>query len=150
MRTPMLLRFSAMLLGVVMCGFGVYQFIDRTSPGVQDVIDVLVWLAAAIALHDGLLVPLVLAVGLLIARLTRLSGALRGGLLCAACLTLVALPMMLREGKTANPTVLPLDYVTNWVATIAVTVVVTAGVAWVGHRRTREARRLEEMAPSTR
>ncbi|WP_432131952.1 hypothetical protein [Streptomyces tendae] len=146
----MLLRFSAMLLGVVMCGFGVYQFIDRTSPGVQDVIDVLVWLAAAIALHDGLLVPLVLAVGLLIARLTRLSGALRGGLLCAACLTLVALPMMLREGKTANPTVLPLDYVTNWVATIAVTVVVTAGVAWVGHRRTREARRLEEMAPSTR
>ncbi|MGQ4423154.1 hypothetical protein ACN6LL_005124 [Streptomyces violaceoruber] len=145
----MLLRFSAMLLGVVMCGFGVYQFIDRTSPGVQDVIDVLVWLAAAIALHDGLLVPLVLAVGLLIARLTRLSGALRGGLLCAACLTLVALPMMLREGKTANPTVLPLDYVTNWAVTIAVTVVVTAGVAWVGHRRSREVRRHEEMAPST-
>ncbi|WP_411093367.1 hypothetical protein [Streptomyces sp. 049-1] len=146
MKALTLLRFSAMMLGVVMCGFGVFQFIDRTSPGVQDAIDILVWLAAAIALHDGLLVPLVLVVGLLIVRFARLSGALRGGLLCAACLTLVALPMMLRQGESANPTVLPHDYVTNWVVTIAATVVVTAGVAWFGRRRARDTQRREEMA----
>ncbi|MGW0086810.1 hypothetical protein [Streptomyces sp. NPDC003393] len=85
--------------------------------------------------------------GLLIVRLTRLSGAVRGGLLCAACLTLVALPMMLREGKSANPTVLPLGYVADWCVTIAVTIVVTAGVAWFGHRRTCGTRRNEEVAP---
>jgi hypothetical protein len=132
-----LLRLSTIGLGGALCAFGLFEYIDRTSPGIQEGIDVLVWLAAATTLHDGLLSPLVLTAGLLIVKLKRFSGIVRGGLLCAVCLTLVALPVMLRGDKSANPTVLPLDYVRNWAVVMAVTMIVTAGLAWSSHRRAR-------------
>lgn len=136
MRSLNILRGALALSGLGMCAFGILQFIDRTSPGPRDAIDVLVWLGSAIALHDGILVPVVLAVGWLVVK-SPFSAALRGGLLTASCLTLIALPMMLRAGKTANSTVLPMNYVVNWVIVLAVTVVATGGVALFSHRRSR-------------
>lgn len=143
MRSLNILRGAVALSGLGMCAFGILQFIDRTSPGPQDVIDVLIWLGAAIVLHDGVLVPVVLAVGWLVVK-SPFSAALRGGLLTASCLTLIALPMMLRAGKTANNTVLPMNYVANWAIVLAVTVVATGGVALFSHRRTRLIRDLDE------
>lgn len=143
MRSLNIFRGVVGVAGLGMCAFGILQFIDRTSPGPQDIIDVLVWLGGAIALHDGILVPVVLAVGWLVVK-SPFSAALRGGLLTASCLTLIALPMMLRAGKTANNTVLPLNYVANWVIVLAATVVATGGVALFSHRRSRLVQDLDE------
>lgn len=115
------------VLGVAAAGFGVRELVRLTHPG--DPFDVALWLAGAVALHDGLLVPLVLGAGLLVGR-SRLRGVLRGGLLTAGCLTLLALPLMLRPGRTANPTVLPLDYPVNWALAVGITALATACVAW--------------------
>ncbi|WP_329124392.1 hypothetical protein [Streptomyces sp. NBC_01353] len=101
--------------------------------------DVAVWLVGAIVLHDGVIAPLVLAVGLLIAAAPA-RGAVRGGLIVAGCLTLVALPLMVRPGAPPNPTALPLDYVRNWLVLMGV-VAVGAGALVVVRRVLQRRRR---------
>lgn len=98
--------------------------------------DVALWLAGAIVLHDGIVAPLVLGVGLLLAAVPA-RGTVRGALIVAGCLTVVALPVLLRPGTPKNPTVLPLDYVRNWLLALAA-VAVLAGVLlaarWIRRR----------------
>jgi len=136
MRSLTALRTLLVLLGLGLCGFGVFQFVDRTAPGPDDVAEVLEWLAGAVVVHDGLLVPAVLAAGVLIAN-SPVRRVLRSGLLSAGCLSLIALPMVLRAGKSANATVLPLSYPLNWGIVIGVTLVVTASVSWATLQRSR-------------
>ncbi|MGW7358556.1 hypothetical protein ACWGI0_18475 [Streptomyces sp. NPDC054802] len=103
--------------------------------------DVALWLAGAVVLHDLLVAPLVLAVGLLLALLPA-RGLLRGALVTAGCLTVIALPVLLAPGTPHNPSVLPLDYPRNWLLTLAAVAAVTAAVL-VGRRlrgRARERR----------
>ncbi|QIQ06710.1 hypothetical protein HA039_05120 [Streptomyces liangshanensis] len=113
-------------------GFGAYELFTRTHSG--DPLKVALWLAGAVALHDGLVVPLVLGAGLFVGR-SRSHRALRGGLLTAGCLTLLALPLILRPGKPNNPTVLPLDYPVDWALALALTALATACVAWATRPR---------------
>lgn len=127
--------------GLAAAGFGIREFVIRTHPDLTDVWDLAVWLGGAVVLHDGLLVPAVLLLGLLIGR-SRLRPVLRGGLLTGGCLTLLALPLLLRPGNPANPTVLPRDYWASWLVVLVVTAVVTgvvtgvvAGVALARGRR---------------
>ncbi|MEU9191817.1 hypothetical protein [Streptomyces hundungensis] len=102
--------------------------------------DVLIWLAGAVVLHDGLIAPLVVAVGLLTGGLKN-RGLLRATLLTGGCLVLIALPLLLRPLPTANPSVLPLDYPRGLLISLAVVVALAlllgAGRRWRG--RTREA-----------
>jgi hypothetical protein len=88
---------------------------------------VALWLAGAVVLHDLLVAPLVLAVGLLLALLPA-RGLLRGALVTAGCLTVIALPVLLAPGTPHNPSVLPLDYPRNWLLTLAAVAAVTAAV----------------------
>ncbi|MFE0681479.1 hypothetical protein ACFW17_11800 [Streptomyces sp. NPDC058961] len=81
--------------------------------------DVLIWLAGAVVLHDGLIAPLVLGVGLMLGGLKN-RGLPRGALLTAGCLVLIALPLLLRPLPTANPSVLPLNYVRGLLICLAV------------------------------
>ncbi|MFI9586235.1 hypothetical protein ACIHCQ_31345 [Streptomyces sp. NPDC052236] len=87
-------------------------------------VDVALWLAGAIVLHDGLVAPLVLAVGLLLASVPA-RGTVRGALVVAGSLTVIALPPMLRPGAPANASALPLDYVRNWLILMGAVVVLT-------------------------
>lgn len=88
-----------------------------TDPHVGKPLDVLWWMAGAVLIHDGLLVPVVLGLGALLPpRLRRTS---RAGLITAACLTAVALPVLLRPGRPANASVLPLDYGRNLLIALA-------------------------------
>ncbi|MET9480276.1 hypothetical protein [Streptomyces sp. NPDC006638] len=141
-RAARIARIALGSLGVAALGFGAYELFTLTRPG--DPLDVALWLAGAVALHDGLLVPLVLGAGLFVGR-SRSRTALRGGLLTAGCLTLLALPLMLRPGKPNNPTVLPLDYPVNWALALALTAVATACVAWA----TRPRHKRRAAAPPT-
>ncbi|WP_329462120.1 hypothetical protein [Streptomyces sp. NBC_01431] len=68
----------------------------------------------------------------------RIRGLVRGALMTAGCLILVALPVLLRPLPTANSTVLPLDYVSGLLVSLAVVaaVAVLLGVArWTKERR---------------
>ncbi|MER7163335.1 hypothetical protein [Streptomyces lydicus] len=119
--------------GLALMGVGASLLLD-----VPDLTGVLVWLGGAVVLHDALIAPLVLLIGLVLVR----GGArepVRGALLVAGALTAVALPVLLRPGKPANSSVLPLDYPRNWLLTLVAVATVTALV--LAARRTRRSRR---------
>jgi hypothetical protein len=97
--------------------------------------DVALWLAGAIVLHDGIIAPLVLGIGLLLAAVPA-RGAVRGALVVAGCLTMVALPVLLRPGRPTNPSALPLDYLRNWLLVLAAVAVLT-GVLLLARRLLR-------------
>ncbi|NUL06856.1 hypothetical protein HRW07_27205, partial [Streptomyces lunaelactis] len=81
--------------------------------------DVAIWLAGSVVLHDGIIAPLVIATGLLLAAVPS-RGTVRAALLVAGCLTAIALPALLAPGNPTNPSVLPLDYLRNWLILLGV------------------------------
>ncbi|MGW7463528.1 hypothetical protein ACWGJT_02205 [Streptomyces xantholiticus] len=104
--------------------------------------DVALWLAGAVVLHDLLIAPLVLVIGLLPAFLPA-RGLLRGALVTGGCLTVIALPVLLAPGTPRNPSVLPLDYPRNWLLSLAAVAAVTGAVPtgrWLRARWARRAR----------
>ncbi|MFD9137573.1 hypothetical protein ACFU6M_39090 [Streptomyces bottropensis] len=118
--------------GVALMGFGASLLSD-----VRDLTGALVWLGGAVVLHDVVIAPLVLLVGLVAVR-AGVRGPVRGALLVAGALTAVALPVLLRPGKPANSSVLPLDYPRNWLlALVAVAAVTALLMAVRGTRRIR-------------
>ncbi|PKV88835.1 hypothetical protein [Streptomyces sp. TLI_146] len=127
-------RYAVGALGLALMGLGV-SLVWAQSPW-----DVAVWLVGSIVLHDGLVAPLVLLVGVGVA-LTRpgVRGPVRAALVTAGCLTAIALPVILRPGPYKNATVLPLDYVRNWLVSLGV-VGVAAGLT-VAVKRVRAGRR---------
>ncbi|MEH0638751.1 hypothetical protein QBA35_36800 [Streptomyces bottropensis] len=117
---------------VALMGFGASLLSD-----VRDLTGALVWLGGAVVLHDVVIAPLVLLVGLVAVR-AGVRGPVRGALLVAGALTAVALPVLLRPGKPANSSVLPLDYPRNWLlALVAVAAVTALLMAVRGTRRIR-------------
>lgn len=136
------LRRTTGAAGLLLMGFGAYVLL--TDAHIRDPRDVVIWLGGAIVLHDGLLAPLVLALGLLTHRLAPRAGSrriLRGGLIVAGSLTAIALPVLLRPGTPANKTVLPLNYLANWLLLIALTTVATAVILALHGRHLRSRRR---------
>ncbi|KIZ17029.1 hypothetical protein [Streptomyces natalensis] len=119
--------------GLALMGVGASLLLD-----VPDLTGVVVWLGGAVVLHDALIAPLVLLIGLVLVR-GGARGPVRGALLVAGALTAVALPVLLRPGKPANSSVLPLDYPRNWLLTLVAVATVTALV--LAARRTRRSRR---------
>ena len=71
------------------------------------------FLLTVLVLHDAAVLPGFLLVGVLVRRLvgTRYRGIVQGALVVTAAVTLVALPLVLGYGRTAdNPSALPRDY----------------------------------------
>ncbi|WP_438309823.1 hypothetical protein ACSHWO_02245 [Streptomyces sp. HUAS TT3] len=88
--------------GLLLAGIGArHHAAQPHREGVQ------VWLAGALVLHDGVLAPLVLAGGLLVAA-GPARPVVRGALFTCGALVLVALPVLLRPGAPPNPSALPL------------------------------------------
>ena len=125
-------------LGLAAMGIGLSILL--TDPYVRDPLDVVWWLAGAVLLHDGVLVPVVVAVGAALRVPRWVRGPLRGALIAAGCLTAVALPALLRPGPVANPSVLPLDYGRGLLIALAAVAAATAvAAARSGVRSRREA-----------
>ncbi|QHC23313.1 hypothetical protein [Streptomyces sp. GS7] len=115
------LRLLVGAAGMALMGVGASLLLDRQ----QDLMGVLEWLGGAVVLHDALIAPVVLLVGLVLVR-GGVRGPIRGALLVAGALTAVALPVLLRPGPRANSTVLPLDYPLNWLLTLVAVATFTA------------------------
>ncbi|WP_030293580.1 hypothetical protein [Streptomyces katrae] len=115
-------------LGLALMGLGGALLIQQPSPW-----RIALWLAAAVVVHDGLIAPLVVAVAVLTGAFgLRLRGVPRAALIVAGSLTAIALPPLLRPGGAANPTVVPLDYLRNWLLTMAA--IAGAAGLWAGTR----------------
>jgi hypothetical protein len=120
-------------VGLFLLAVGAWHFTRLRDP-----YEALEWLAGALVLHDALLAPLVLAAGLLVAALPA-RRAVRATLVTGGALTLVALPALLRPGRPANPSVLPLPYGRDLLLLLALTAAagVTAALLarWARRRR---------------
>ncbi len=93
-----------------------------------------IWLVLGVLAHDLILVPTVAAVGWMLARAVprAVRGVVRGGLLVAAVVTLVALPVLSGKGDPRNPSLTPLDYPRNWLLVLAGITVVTTVLVIAG------------------
>ncbi|WP_426368168.1 hypothetical protein [Streptomyces sp. E-08] len=117
-------------------GIGAWHLAAQPDP-----YDALVWLAGALVLHDGVLAPLVLAVGLLVAAVPG-RRVVRGALIVCGVLVLVTLPLLLRPGAPPNPSALPLPYARNLLVVLALVTAAAVALAvlprlWRRARRTR-------------
>ena len=73
----------------------------------------LLFLAALVAAHDGVVLPLAIGAGALVRRYVpaRVRGIVHGGLFVTVALVVVGLPLALGFGHSPdNPSALPLDY----------------------------------------
>ncbi len=88
------------------------------------------WLGGAVLADDFFLVPLTLGAGWLLTRWSahRTVGTARTTLLYVGLTTLIAIPLLLRQGTRANPTVLPRDYLRDWLLLEAT--IIAAGAVW--------------------
>ncbi|WP_440073391.1 hypothetical protein [Streptosporangium sp. OZ121] len=125
-------------IGLILLGFtGLLADADQTRP-----LSWALWFGGLVIAHDLLLVPLVLAAGLLV---RRMRWPYRAATVVGALITVVALPVVLGFGRRpGNPSLLPLDYGVNLLGVLAV---IAAGglladvFTRVREKRVREARR---------
>ena len=84
--------------GILLGLFGVYRLLTEIPP--SSLVALGVWLLAALLIHDGLLSPAVVGVGVLLRRFVPDRGRpyLQAALLVAALATVVALPMIYLRG----------------------------------------------------
>jgi hypothetical protein len=107
----------------------------------------LVWLAGALVLHDGILAPIIFGISLLLRRAgKRIPFAvlliIQGAVVVAAIVTLIVYPEILKQGiGSANETLLPLNYGAGLIGLYAGLTFVTAMVVLV-YLRVRARRRV--------
>ncbi len=120
MRTRLLLG----ALGVAVATYGGWLLLQED---LSDLVDTAGWLAGGVVLHDFVLVPLTLLLGLALVRLlpANLRAPVVGGLVVLGTVTLMAVPVLGGWGANAdNPTILDRNYPVGWLVVAGVTMLV--------------------------
>ncbi|MER6970500.1 hypothetical protein ABT304_05540 [Nocardioides sp. NPDC000445] len=132
------MRRAMILLGAVGMAYGAWLLVSRQDLG--QIVEVVLWLAAAVVIHDGILAPAVLGLGWLGGRLLPRAVA-RGAVTVLVLLgpaTLIAIPVVGRFGaKPDNPTLLDRDYTQGLLVFAALCVCAGVAVA-LGELRSRQ------------
>jgi hypothetical protein len=130
------------VLGVLVIAFGAWVLVTAVRP--VQIRGLVVWLVAAVVLHDAVLSPFVVGVGLLLRRAGRSLRAwvlvvVQTAVVLGTVLALVVLPeIAAKHHGVKNSTVLPFDYTTRLLlveGVLAVVVVVVLVVGWRTARR---------------
>ena len=111
-------------LGVAVATYGGWLLLQED---LSDLVDTAVWLAGGVVLHDFVLVPLTLLLGLALVRLlpANLRAPVVGGLVVLGTVTLMAVPVLGGWGANAdNPTILDRNYPVGWLVVAGVTMLV--------------------------
>ena len=120
MRTRLLLG----ALGLAVAAYGAWLLLQED---LTDLVDTALWLAGGVVLHDFVLVPLTLLLGLALTRLlpANLRAPVVGGLVVLGTVTLMAVPVLGGWGANAdNPTILDRNYPVGWLVVAGVTMLV--------------------------
>jgi hypothetical protein len=121
-RIRLVLGTAGILLGL----FGVFRLATQVPVG--DLVILAVWLIGALVIHDGIVSPIVVGVGWTIARLVppRARRYLQAGLIAAAIVTVIAIPMIYRRGsQPRSKAILQQNYGANLTVLIGVVAAVT-------------------------
>lgn len=117
MRTRLLIGGAGVLLGL----FGVFRLLTQIPGG--DLIALFVWLVAALLVHDGLVSPVVVAVGVLVTKAVppRTRRYLQGALVTGALITVIAVPLITRENSQPQvKSILQQNYSANLVVLLGI------------------------------
>jgi hypothetical protein len=84
--------------GVLLALFGVFRLVTQVPLG--DVLVLGLWLIGAVVIHDGVLSPLIIGVGVLLSRVPpRGRRYVQAALIAGAAVTVIALPMIYRRNS---------------------------------------------------
>jgi hypothetical protein len=124
MRTRLLLG----ALGVAVAAYGAWLLLHQGADNSwADLAHTAAWLAGGVVLHDFVLVPLTLLLGLALIRLlpSNLRAPVAGGLVVLGTVTLMAVPVLGGWGANVdNPTILDRNYTAGWLVVAGVTILV--------------------------
>ncbi len=144
-------RVAIGLSGLLAIGYGAFLLVGG---GLSDAVNVGVWLAGGVVVHDGFLVPATLVAGLLVARVVPASwrATVAAAGIVLGSVTLVAVPVLGRFGARAdNSTLLDRHYLVGWlvlaglVVSVAVAGRLLAGRVW--HARSAAGGRRDGTGP---
>ncbi|MGN7799552.1 hypothetical protein [Leifsonia sp. 22587] len=134
--------------GVALIGVGGVFLLLGLGPA--EIAGLVAWLAAAVVLHDALLVPAVTTIDLLLRRTARrlppaVVAVVEAGFAVGALITAMVVPELVAQARgPRNPTVVPGDYASRlavlWIA-ISIVVSLTCSVIVLRTRRASRRRR---------
>jgi len=122
-----LYRIALAVAGGMLIALGAFRLVTELDR--PDLVTLGLWLLVAVALHDGVIAPLTVGVGVTLTRVPpRARRYVQGALVAGALITVVAIPLIDREGtQPAVKAILLRDYAGN----LALLLGLTAGVAVV-------------------
>ncbi|MFD7160370.1 hypothetical protein ACFV9C_37670 [Kribbella sp. NPDC059898] len=136
----MKVRIGLVAVGVLMALWGGRELLQ--SVDVRGLVRLPLWLGGAVVVDDFVIAPLTVVVGWLVMRWSRRPGAhrtvgvVRTTLLYVGVTSLIALPLIFRQGTGVNPTVLPRDYLRDWLL-LEATIVAIGAAAYLTFSRVR-------------
>ena len=134
-------RFVLVVIGVLVIAFGAYVLVTSVRP--NRIVGLATWLLGAVILHDAILSPFVVGVGLLLRRAGRaltvwVLVVVQVAIVLGSVLALVVLPeIAAKHHGQKNPTILPFDYGTRLLLVEGVLLLVVVAVLVVGVVRAR-------------
>jgi hypothetical protein len=119
-------RIVLTIAGIALGAFGVFRLVTEIPP--HSLLILVVWLVAALIIHDALLAPSVVGVGWLLRRFVPDRGRryLQLALIMIAFVMVIAVPMILLRGsQPAVKALLLRDYGANLILIIGVTAMIS-------------------------
>jgi hypothetical protein len=90
------IRIALATAGILLLMFGLFRLVTQIS--VYNLLILAVWLGLAVAIHDGVLSPVIVGIGAAFTRIpARARRYLQAALIVAALVTVIALPLIHRE-----------------------------------------------------
>ena len=136
-----LVRIALIVIGLAGLFAGAVILVQKERP--DQILGVIVWIGAAIIVHDGILSPLLLLVDVWMRRAGRripyaVLAIIQGGVVVGAIMSMLVLPEIYKKSLgTKNPTILPLDYGLNLALFWAAIALLTAAACALYLRRAR-------------
>ena len=118
-------RIILAILGILVLLYGIVNLFIHIP--IQTLLMVAVWLVAALIIHDAVIAPSVVGIGWLLRRFLpdRARRYVQMGLIMAAAVTIIAIPMIIREGSQPPQKTLLIQ---NYAANLALLLGIIAGV----------------------
>ena len=111
--------------GLLLMLFGAFRLFTEIST--RNLLFLALWLAGAVAIHDGIMSPVVVGIGTALKRIpARGRRFVQGALIAGALVTVVALPLIHREGSQPKVKAV-LEQ--NFTANLAILLSIVAGAA---------------------